>query len=157
MLWASTSRGEMDTQVWSQQLSGLHKKWWQKFRNISALILCNLTFQCSKTDVIWVMMVVWLICETIGLHSACFHGHIRLVQFLLDNGADMNLVACDPSRSSGEKDEQTCLMWAYEKGYFTVYIYTSIKVISLTYSTHTHTYIDTYIYRHTYTYICICF
>nr|XP_020824230.1 serine/threonine-protein kinase TNNI3K isoform X4 [Phascolarctos cinereus] len=52
-----------------------------------------------------------------GLHSACFHGHIRLVQFLLDNGADMNLVACDPSRSSGEKDEQTCLMWAYEKGH----------------------------------------
>uniref|UniRef100_A0A3B4AVJ7 Protein kinase domain-containing protein n=1 Tax=Periophthalmus magnuspinnatus TaxID=409849 RepID=A0A3B4AVJ7_9GOBI len=50
-------------------------------------------------------------------HSACFHGHIRLVQFLLDNGADMNLVACDPSRSSGEKDEQTCLMWAYEKGH----------------------------------------
>ncbi|KAK1801007.1 hypothetical protein P4O66_004671 [Electrophorus voltai] len=50
-----------------------------------------------------------------GLHSACFHGHIRLVQFLLDNGADMNLVACDPSRSSGEKEEQTCLMWAYEK------------------------------------------
>lgn len=38
------------------------------------------------------------------------------MQFLLDNGADMNLVACDPSRSSGEKDEQTCLMWAYEKG-----------------------------------------
>lgn len=54
----------------------------------------------------------------IGLHSACYHGHIRLVQFLLDNGADMNLVACDPSRSSGEKDEQTCLMWAYEKGVF---------------------------------------
>ncbi|XP_047644598.1 serine/threonine-protein kinase TNNI3K isoform X5 [Phacochoerus africanus] len=50
-----------------------------------------------------------------GLHSACYHGHIRLVQFLLDNGADMNLVACDPSRSSGEKEEQTCLMWAYEK------------------------------------------
>ncbi|KAI4828324.1 hypothetical protein KUCAC02_022421, partial [Chaenocephalus aceratus] len=43
-----------------------------------------------------------------ALHSACFHGHIRLVQFLLDSGADMNLVACDPSRSSGEKDEQTC-------------------------------------------------
>ncbi|XP_047644596.1 serine/threonine-protein kinase TNNI3K isoform X3 [Phacochoerus africanus] len=52
-----------------------------------------------------------------GLHSACYHGHIRLVQFLLDNGADMNLVACDPSRSSGEKEEQTCLMWAYEKGH----------------------------------------
>ncbi|KAF3691009.1 Serine/threonine-protein kinase TNNI3K [Channa argus] len=52
-----------------------------------------------------------------ALHSACFHGHIRLVQFLLDSGADMNLVACDPSRSSGEKEEQTCLMWAYEKGH----------------------------------------
>ncbi|XP_072430987.1 serine/threonine-protein kinase TNNI3K [Chiloscyllium punctatum] len=52
-----------------------------------------------------------------GLHSACYHGHIRLVQFLLDSGADMNLVASDPSRSSGEKDEQTCLMWAYEKGH----------------------------------------
>lgn len=58
---------------------------------------------------------MWL---CLALHSACFHGHIRLVQFLLDNGADMNLVACDPSRSSGEKDEQTCLMWAYEKGKF---------------------------------------
>ncbi|XP_014004991.1 serine/threonine-protein kinase TNNI3K isoform X2 [Salmo salar] len=55
-----------------------------------------------------------------GLHSACFHGHIRLVQFLLDSGADMNLVACDPSRSSGEKEEQTCLMWAYEKGHDTI-------------------------------------
>ena len=54
----------------------------------------------------------------IGFHSACYHGHVRLVQFLLDNGADVNLVACDPSRSSGEKDEQTCLMWAYEKGVF---------------------------------------
>lgn len=99
------------------------------------------------------MMVVWLICETIGLHSACFHGHIRLVQFLLDNGADMNLVACDPSRSSGEKDEQTCLMWAYEKGYFTVYIYTSIKVISLTYSTHTHIYRYIYIQTHIHIYM----
>uniref|UniRef100_A0A8B9Q0P9 Protein kinase domain-containing protein n=1 Tax=Apteryx owenii TaxID=8824 RepID=A0A8B9Q0P9_APTOW len=55
--------------------------------------------------------------NVLGLHCACYHGHIRLVQFLLDNGADMNLVACDPSRSSGEKDEQTCLMWAYEKGH----------------------------------------
>ncbi|KAJ7993551.1 hypothetical protein DPEC_G00273580 [Dallia pectoralis] len=52
-----------------------------------------------------------------GLHSCCFHGHIRLVQFLLDSGADMNLVASDPSRSSEEKEEQTCLMWAYEKGH----------------------------------------
>ena len=41
-----------------------------------------------------------------------------MVQFLLDSGADMNLVACDPTRSSGEKEEQTCLMWAYEKGLY---------------------------------------
>uniref|UniRef100_A0A8B9MMS4 Serine/threonine-protein kinase TNNI3K n=1 Tax=Accipiter nisus TaxID=211598 RepID=A0A8B9MMS4_9AVES len=64
-----------------------------------------------------------------GLHCACYHGHIRLVQFLLDNGADMNLVACDPSRSSGEKDEQTCLMWAYEKG-ISIF-YTFIYLLSL--------------------------
>ncbi|KAM9761522.1 serine/threonine-protein kinase TNNI3K [Menidia menidia] len=52
-----------------------------------------------------------------ALHSACFHGHMRLVQLLLDCGADMNLAASDPSRCSGERDEQTCLMWAYEKGH----------------------------------------
>ncbi|MGH0147829.1 UNVERIFIED_CONTAM: hypothetical protein FKN15_048049 [Acipenser sinensis] len=69
-----------------------------------------------------------------AFHSACTYGKsIEMVKFLLsqnamsinhqgrdghtDNGADMNLVACDPSRSSGEKDEQTCLMWAYEKGH----------------------------------------
>lgn len=60
--------------------------------------------------------VISVVTPVTGLHSACYHGHIRLVQFLLDSGADMNLVASDPSRSSGEKDEQTCLMWAYEKG-----------------------------------------
>ena len=27
-------------------------------------------------------------------------------------------MACDPTRSSGEKEEQTCLMWAYEKGLY---------------------------------------
>lgn len=54
------------------------------------------------------------------------------MQFLLDNGADMNLVACDPSRSSGEKDEQTCLMWAYEKGAVStarVHLHKSLKLI----------------------------
>lgn len=67
--------------------------------------------QCTEFH--YYLCVLWC---CLALHSACFHGHIRLVQFLLDSGADMNLVACDPSRSSGEKDEQTCLMWAYEKG-----------------------------------------
>ncbi|CAJ0941782.1 unnamed protein product, partial [Mesorhabditis belari] len=28
-----------------------------------------------------------------ALHSACYHGHVRLVQFLLDNGADQSLTA----------------------------------------------------------------
>uniref|UniRef100_A0A0N4ZEU3 Protein kinase domain-containing protein n=1 Tax=Parastrongyloides trichosuri TaxID=131310 RepID=A0A0N4ZEU3_PARTI len=28
-----------------------------------------------------------------ALHSACYHGHIRIVQYLLDNGADQNIVA----------------------------------------------------------------
>uniref|UniRef100_A0A914GWG7 Protein kinase domain-containing protein n=1 Tax=Globodera rostochiensis TaxID=31243 RepID=A0A914GWG7_GLORO len=28
-----------------------------------------------------------------ALHSACFHGHIRVVQYLLDNGADQSLTA----------------------------------------------------------------
>ncbi|XP_035683124.1 serine/threonine-protein kinase TNNI3K-like isoform X1 [Branchiostoma floridae] len=56
-----------------------------------------------------------------ALHSACYHGHIRLVQFLLDNNADMNLVARqqEPSVEGEEKDQQnqTCLMWAYERGH----------------------------------------
>ncbi|CAG0913664.1 unnamed protein product [Notodromas monacha] len=51
-----------------------------------------------------------------ALHSACWHGHIGVVQLLLDRGADMNLVACsDPS--GNRKEEQTCLMWAYERGH----------------------------------------
>ncbi len=28
-----------------------------------------------------------------ALHSACYHGHLRLVQFLLENGADQSLTA----------------------------------------------------------------
>ncbi|CEF66827.1 Serine/threonine-protein kinase TNNI3K [Strongyloides ratti] len=28
-----------------------------------------------------------------ALHSACYHGHIRIVQYLLDNGADQNIAA----------------------------------------------------------------
>lgn len=71
---------------------------------------------CCKPYCDVLAVVLTTFSDVPGLHCACYHGHIRLVQFLLDNGADMNLVACDPSRSSGEKDEQTCLMWAYEKG-----------------------------------------
>ncbi|XP_064617011.1 serine/threonine-protein kinase TNNI3K-like [Liolophura sinensis] len=54
-----------------------------------------------------------------ALHSACYHGHIRLVQFLLENGADMNLVASvsDQNGGSEKKEEQTPLMWAYERGH----------------------------------------
>lgn len=29
----------------------------------------------------------------LALHSACYHGHLRVVQFLLDNGADQSLTA----------------------------------------------------------------
>ncbi|XP_072015376.1 serine/threonine-protein kinase TNNI3K-like [Amphiura filiformis] len=54
-----------------------------------------------------------------ALHSACYHGHLRLVQFMLDQGADMNLVATEENGSS-DKEEQTCLMWAYEKGHDTI-------------------------------------
>lgn len=53
-----------------------------------------------------------------ALHSACYHGHIRVVQFLLENGADMNLVSSVSEQNGGSerKEEQTALMWAYEKG-----------------------------------------
>lgn len=52
-----------------------------------------------------------------ALHSACFHGHIRVVQFLLECGSDMNLVACaEMNGGSDKKEEQTPLMWAYEQG-----------------------------------------
>ncbi|KAH9512436.1 Serine/threonine-protein kinase tnni3k [Bulinus truncatus] len=54
-----------------------------------------------------------------ALHSACYHGHIRCVQFLLENRADMNLVAAvsDQSGDSEKREEQTALMWAYERGF----------------------------------------
>ena len=29
----------------------------------------------------------------LALHSACFHGHLRIVQYLLENGADQSLTA----------------------------------------------------------------
>lgn len=53
-----------------------------------------------------------------ALHSACYHGHTRVVQFLLENGADVNMVACvsEQSGDSEKREEQTALMWAYERG-----------------------------------------
>ncbi|XP_052822598.1 serine/threonine-protein kinase TNNI3K isoform X1 [Octopus bimaculoides] len=54
-----------------------------------------------------------------ALHSACYHGHLRVVHFLLESGADVNLVASvsDQNGGSEKKEEQTALMWAYEKGH----------------------------------------
>nr|KAG5701743.1 hypothetical protein BaRGS_004345 [Batillaria attramentaria] len=52
-----------------------------------------------------------------ALHSACYHGHTRVVQFLLENRADVNMVACvsEQSGDSEKREEQTALMWAYER------------------------------------------
>lgn len=71
-----------------------------------------------------------------ALHSACYHGHVRLVQFLLEKGAEPSLVAKSPlgtdsagSCSLGDgssngslpyTDEQTPIMWAYERGHDTI-------------------------------------
>ncbi|KAL8562937.1 hypothetical protein ACOMHN_004629 [Nucella lapillus] len=54
-----------------------------------------------------------------ALHSACYHGHTRVVQFLLENRADINVVACvsEQSGDSEKREEQTPLMWAYERGH----------------------------------------
>ncbi|KAH3794040.1 serine/threonine-protein kinase TNNI3K-like [Dreissena polymorpha] len=54
-----------------------------------------------------------------ALHSACYHGHLRVVQYLLEKGADINLVAhvSDQNGGSEKREEQTALMWAYEQGH----------------------------------------
>ncbi|CAH1787041.1 unnamed protein product [Owenia fusiformis] len=54
-----------------------------------------------------------------ALHSACYHGHSWIVQLLLDHGVDMNLIALSSDQNGGseKKEEQTCLMWAYERGH----------------------------------------
>ncbi|XP_068228966.1 serine/threonine-protein kinase TNNI3K-like isoform X1 [Palaemon carinicauda] len=51
------------------------------------------------------------------LHSACYHGNSRLVQLLLSHGADTNITAHDRNNNSDKRDEQTPLMWAYERGH----------------------------------------
>nr|XP_045584207.1 serine/threonine-protein kinase TNNI3K-like isoform X2 [Procambarus clarkii] len=52
-----------------------------------------------------------------ALHSACYHGHTRIVQLLLSHGADINLTAHDRYNNSEKKEEQTPLMWAYDRGH----------------------------------------
>lgn len=90
-----------------------------------------------------------------ALHSACYHGHLRVVQYLLEHGADQSLTAkavesslihgqlppengystisnmftlrrLDSGGSLGDScissshsmaDEQTPIIWAYEKGH----------------------------------------
>ncbi|XP_071525007.1 serine/threonine-protein kinase TNNI3K-like isoform X2 [Panulirus ornatus] len=51
------------------------------------------------------------------LHSACYHGHTRIVQLLLSHGADINLTAHDRFFIYEKKEEQTPLMWAYDRGH----------------------------------------
>lgn len=68
----------------------------------------------------------------IALHSACYHGHVSVVRFLLDNGADPTLAArpnavsqdsCSNSHESSHSstlshpEEQTPIVWAYERGH----------------------------------------
>ena len=50
----------------------------------------------------------------LGLHSACYHGHVEVVQFLLENGANAHLMA--RGQESDQMYDESCLMWAYEKG-----------------------------------------
>lgn len=35
-----------------------------------------------------------------ALHSACYHGHVAVVQFLLENGADQSLTARAEQRTA---------------------------------------------------------
>ena len=66
-----------------------------------------------------------------ALHSACYQGHMSIVQLLLEHGADTSLTAKGPASicsvagesdredpdQDGEVQEQTPLHWAYERGH----------------------------------------
>ncbi|XP_071802661.1 serine/threonine-protein kinase TNNI3K-like [Asterias amurensis] len=51
-----------------------------------------------------------------ALHSACYHGRLQLVQFLIEQGANLDLVCNDDVMASKAK-KQTCLVWASERGH----------------------------------------
>ena len=69
-------------------------------------------------------VVLMHICILPALHSACYHGHTRVVQFLLENRADINMVAfvSEQSGDSEKREEQTALMWAYERGNISIFL-----------------------------------
>jgi len=50
--------------------------------------------------------------DDLGLNTACFHGHWRLCQFLLENGADANY----PSPSTGETPLHSALSKSWPEG-----------------------------------------
>ncbi|XP_053380307.1 serine/threonine-protein kinase TNNI3K-like [Mercenaria mercenaria] len=54
-----------------------------------------------------------------AFHSACYHGHICVVQYLLEKAADINLVASVSDQSGGSErmEDQTAIMWAFEQGH----------------------------------------
>ena len=64
------------------------------------------------------MFLKLFVIVSLALHSASYHGHIRVVQYLLEKRADINLVAfvSDQNGGSEKREEQTALMWAYEQG-----------------------------------------
>ena len=82
----------------SQKISGLHK--------IHCYQFC------------YAFLLKWFVVISLALHSASYHGHIRVVQYLLEKRADINLVAfvSDQNGGSEKREEQTALMWAYEQG-----------------------------------------
>jgi len=80
---------------------------------IPSCIICN---SCTSTTITFLLHNVCVLFS--ALHSACYHGHIRVVQFLLECKADMNLVASVSDQTAGSEkiEDQTALMWAYEQG-----------------------------------------
>lgn len=61
-----------------------------------------------------------------ALHSACYHGHLRIVQYLLDNGADQSLTAKAFEANEGNGTVLSCIP-IYE-GVNTVYFPNYIRI-----------------------------